>query len=65
MLSRLAWIILGFSVLGLVITEYHFYRHHIDGAQYVELVTFLYSGGVLGKILPMLLTLWLERKNAP
>lgn len=56
-LEKVVWIVLTLTVIGLAITEYHFWRHDIDAAKYTELVMFLYGGGVLGKLIAALIML--------
>lgn len=55
-LSRaLIVLVLILTLAGLLITELHFYRGTITADHYTELVMFLYGGGVLGKIIPLII----------
>jgi hypothetical protein len=56
-------ITLALTGVGLLITELHFYRNSITSEQYVTLVMFFYGGGVLGKLLPVIVGLLMEKKR--
>jgi len=48
-------LVLILTLAGLLITEWHFYQGSIGADHYTELVMFLYGGGVLGKIIPLII----------
>lgn len=60
----MGWVLLALTVIGLVITELHFYNGQLNADQYVNMQQFLYGGGVLGKLTTIFLAGW-AAKNAP
>lgn len=62
-LKGVGWVLLALTVIGLVITEFHFYTGQLNADQYVNMQQFLYGGGVLGKLTTIILAAW-AGKNA-